>query len=158
MGNTFVDGQEKVGMDSALDFVTVRNSVGRLVFMGQRKNIKCFDKLKKVSDRVFETLAGQTYKFLDKMPEPEKPKELEITPEMRAKAEASWRLHCMVQEAGSIPESPKPKRGRQLSFDEQIEHDWRHAPSLRKEFVTFGSYQAYKRAEKAGRTRVCGVS
>ena len=85
-------------------------------------------------------------------PEPE----IKISPEMQVRAEDSWHLHCITRDAGTRAAASTPEPV--LSFDEQLEHDWRHSPSLRKEFTSFGSYQAYKRAEKAGRTRVCGVS
>lgn len=86
------------------------------------------------------------------LPTPE-PK-IEITPEMLARAEASWLAHCMERQATpiqtGIPET-KP-----LSFEEKIQHDWRFNPGIRKEFITFGSYQAFKRAAKEGRTKVYG--
>lgn len=156
MGNTFVDGQEKI---VERDFVTVRTSGGRLVFMGERKNIKCFDRLKKVSERAFETLAGQTYRFLDKMPEPAAKIEITqaaivITDEMQKRAEESWLAHCMERQATPVQTvKPEPKL---MTFEEQLAHDWRFNPGIRKEFISFGSYQAFMRAEKAGRTKVYG--
>ena len=50
-----------------------------------------------------------------------------------------------------IEPEPKP-----MTFDEQLEHDWRHSPALRKEFSSQASYEAYMRAQKAGRTKVSG--
>ena len=85
-------------------------------------------------------------------PEPE----IMITPEMRARAEASWRLHCMAKDAGTRAATSTPEPV--LTFEEKAKEDWRTRPNIRAEFTSFGSYQAYKRAEKAGRTRVCGMS
>ena len=158
MKNTFVDSKEIDEINSALDFVTVRNSEGRVVFMGERQNVKCFDRLKKVSDRVFETLAGQTYKFLDRLSEPKPKIQLtpEISPEMLARAEVSYQT-CLTSKAWvmpaaqTVPEPPKP-----MTFEEQLAHDWRFNPGIRKEFTSFESYRAYKLAETAGKIRVCG--
>lgn len=130
MENTFIDNKI-IKKDLGLDFITVRSTDYRVVFLGQRKNVKCFDRLKKVSERVFETLQGQTYRFLDKMPEPQ--------PEPEARP------------ATSLPIVKQP-----VSFEEQIIKDWKTRPDIRAEFISITSYAAYKRAEKAGRIGVCG--
>ena len=87
-------------------------------------------------------------------PQPQQKPEPQISPEMRARAEASWESYL----AGTRLPSPVKAEVKPMTFEERVQHEWRHSPSLRKEFVTFGSYQAFKSAEKAGRTRVCGVS
>ena len=85
--------------------------------------------------------------------------EIEITPEIQARAEASWRLHSVEQDAGtraaaSIPEPPKP-----MTFEEQLAHDWRfNLGGIRKEFVSQASYEAYCKAVRDGRAKVCGIS
>lgn len=43
-----------------------------------------------------------------------------------------------------------------MTFDEQLEHDWRHSPALRKEFASQASYTAYMRAVRDGRAKVYG--
>ena len=67
-----------------------------------------------------------------------------ITEEMRARAEESWRLHCMLRDAKPVTSLPivKQVEPKPMTFEEQLEHDFRHSPALRKEFTSFGSYQA----------------
>ncbi len=155
MEKTFADGNEKI-VES--DFVMVRNSVGRMVFMGERKNIKCFDRLKKVSERVFETLAGHTYKFLDKIPEPKQ--EIKVTQEMRARAEAALNLFNMLKDAGIRASIPTvPQRTTPEPKPMTPEEKWKTNATLRAEFMNnFNSYLAYLKAVESGRTKVCGVS
>lgn len=76
--------------------------------------------------------------------------ETPVTPEQMARAEASWAAHYMERQATPI-QTVKP-----LGFDEQNQHNWKNSPALRKEFTSFGSYQAYMRAEEAGKVRVYG--
>ncbi len=154
MKNTFFDNQKSIGVaDSALDFITVRNSDMGLVFMGQRKNVKCFDRLKKISERVFETLSGQTYKFLDKMPEPAAEPEPQISPERRSWLDGAYARYLAEQAAKATPAAIQPQP---MSFEEKLEHDWKYSPAIRSEFVSFASYVAYKKAAEAGRCKVYG--
>lgn len=93
----------------------------------------------------------------------ERPQQVPQTPKVefsQAAIEATEKavaLYKLMQESKVtisprvIEPEPKP-----MTFDEQLAHDWRHSPSLRKEFVSFGSYQLFKRAEKAGRTKLYG--
>ena len=124
-------------------------------------------KLLQVDDETMSKLTrirGNLYKddprlkVVKDMPEHKKPlaEGVVITDEMRNMAEESWRLYCMVQEAGtraaaSTPELPKP-----MTFEEQLAHDWRFNPGIRKEFTSQASYEAYMKAEKVGRTRLFG--
>lgn len=76
--------------------------------------------------------------------------ETPATPEQMARAEASWAAHYMERQATPI-QTVKP-----LGFEEQIKNDWRTRPDIRAEFISQASYEAYMRAQKAGRARVCG--
>lgn len=157
MENTFIDSKEKIGeMDSALDFITVRNSDMGLVFMGQRKNIKCFDRLKKVSERVFETIPGQTYKFLDKMPEPAA--EIEITQAAKDSLENAFRLY-KIQDAKPVTFLPivkQPELPKLLSFEQEIIHNWKTQENIRREFISLGAYEAFMKARKEGKAKIYG--
>lgn len=79
----------------------------------------------------------------------------ELSPEMQARAEESWRLHCLTRDAGTraAASTPEPKP---MTFDTQLENDWRHSPAIRSEFISFASYAAYRRAVRDGRAKVCG--
>ncbi len=85
------------------------------------------------------------------LPEHKKPLEpgAVISDEMLRRAEESYRVHKEKERPVRIPEPV-------LSFEEQLAHDWRHSPSLRKEFTSQASYAAFKKAEKQGRTRLYG--
>lgn len=74
-----------------------------------------------------------------------------ITPERQAWIDGAYAKCLANQVAKATPAAIQP-----MSFEEQLEHDWRHSPSLRKEFTSFGSYQAYMRAAESGRTKVYG--
>src|SRR3972149_10881275 len=87
-------------------------------------------------------------------PQPLQKPEPEIPEHIKRRAERSWQLHL----AGTRQASPVQtvKAEPVLTFEEKVKEDWRTRPNIRAEFTSFGSYQAYKRAEKAGRARVCG--
>lgn len=82
-------------------------------------------------------------------PEPE-PK---ISPEMQARAEAAYQIYLAgkADDSKALPVVPQP-----MTFEEQIQHDWRFNPSIRKEFISLSSYEAYARAVRDGRTKVYG--
>lgn len=79
-----------------------------------------------------------------------KPK-IELTPEMQARADAAY-AKCLAEQATPAAIQPKP-----MSFEEQLAHDWRFNPSIRKEFTSQASYAAYMRAAESGRCRAYGV-
>lgn len=86
------------------------------------------------------------------LPTPE-PK-TEITAEMQARADAAYQIYLAGKADASkaLPVVPQPV----LTFEDQIKHDWRHSPALRKEFTSQTSYESYMRAEEAGKVRVYG--
>lgn len=45
---------------------------------------------------------------------------------------------------------------RQAVGEEELERVWRSNPDLQKEFVSFGSYQAYMKAKNQGRAKIIG--
>jgi hypothetical protein len=97
--------------------------------------------------------------FVKELPEHRKPVEdLNITPEMKRAGEEAFRLYKMLQDAKPVTSLPivRQPEPKPLSFEEQIQHDWRFNPGIRKEFTSFGSYQAFMRAQKAGRCKVYG--
>lgn len=72
-------------------------------------------------------------------------------------AEKAIALYRLMRDA-KITTSPhviEPEQ-KPMTFDEQIQHDWRFNPSIRKEFTSQASYEAYMRAQKAGRAKGCG--
>lgn len=86
------------------------------------------------------------------MQQPQTP-EPQISPEILARAEASYRAYKENERkaATMTPEPPKP-----MSFEEQIQHEWRTRPDIRGEFVSLTSYEAYCRAVRDGRTKGFG--
>lgn len=66
-------------------------------------------------------------------------------------------LYKLMQES-KVTTSPhviEPEQ-KPMTFDEQLEHDWRYNPGIRKEFTSQASYTAYMRAVRDGRTKVYG--
>jgi hypothetical protein len=101
------------------------------------------------------------------VPQHKKPvaENLVITNEMRLRAEEALHLYSMLKNAemrasakASSPLSTVKPEPKPMSFEEQLAHDWRFNPAIRKEFFSFGAYQAFMRAEKAGKISVCGMS
>lgn len=93
------------------------------------------------------------------LPQHQKPlsKDIVVTSEMRERAEAALQYHLLYTQAGKRPApATTPEPAKPMTFEEQLAYDWRTSPSLRKEFINFGTYAAYMRAEKAGRARVFG--
>src|SRR3990167_4553519 len=88
-------------------------------------------------------------------PQPQQKPEPQISPERQAWIDGAYAKYLAEQAAKATPAAIQPQP---MSFEERVQHEWKHSPSLRREFTSFGSYQAFKRAEKAGRTRVCGMS
>ena len=90
------------------------------------------------------------------MPQPQTPEPV-YSPEAIAATEKAVALYKLMQESKVttsyrvIEPEKKP-----MTFEDELEHDWRHSPALRKEFTSFGSYQAFMRAQKAGRCKVYG--
>lgn len=58
-------------------------------------------------------------------------------------------MRCHTPQAAVTPIPSKT-----MSFEQEILHDWQTNPSIRVEFTSLSSYQAFKRAEKEGRTRI----
>jgi hypothetical protein len=77
----------------------------------------------------------------------------EMSPEMQARAEAAYQIYLAGKADASkaLPVVPQP-----MSFEEQLKHDWRFNPGIRKEFASQASYEAFKRAEKAGKAKCYG--
>ena len=116
-------------------------------------------KLTRIRGRLFKDDPRLT--LVKDLPEHKKPVEnLNITPEMRKAAEDSFRLHQMIRDAKPVTSLPivKQPEPKPMTFEEQLAHDWRFDPGIRKEFISFGSYQAFKRMEKEGRTRLYGFT
>lgn len=92
-------------------------------------------------------------KLVKDLPKPEP--EVTMTPEMRKLAEESWLTHCMTKQATPIQiVNPELKT---LSFEGQLEAEWKNSPALRKEFTSLVSYTAYCRAFKAGKVKFHGA-
>ncbi|MBI5677732.1 MAG: hypothetical protein HZC52_04415 [Planctomycetes bacterium] len=130
--------------------------------VGDETKLKLFEvdndtlaKLTKIRGNLFKD--DSRLMLVKDLPEHKKPLTdgVVIADEIRARAEESYRAY---KESERTATTPTPVRISEpvLSFEEQLAHDWRHSPSLRKEFVSYDSFLAYKKAEKAGRTRVCG--
>lgn len=65
----------------------------------------------------------------------------------------------MLYKLSKVTTSPhviEPEPQKSMTFEEQIQHDWKHSPDIRAEFVSFTSYSAYMRAVRDGRAKVCG--
>ena len=80
--------------------------------------------------------------------------EPEIPEHIKRQAEQSWQLHL----AGTRQASPVQtvKAEPVLTFEEKVKEDWRTRPNIRAEFVSLASYEAYCRAVRDGRAKVCG--
>lgn len=84
------------------------------------------------------------------LPKPEP----EIPEHMRVRAEAAFAAYKMERQ-GSPVQTVKPEP-KVLSFEEQVQHDWRTRPDIRAEFVSFGSYRAFMKAKQAGKVKFHG--
>ncbi len=60
-------------------------------------------------------------------------------------------MGCHTSQTAVIPEPPKT-----MTFEEEILHTWKNNPSIRAEFTSLTSYQAFKKAEREGRTKIIG--
>ena len=90
--------------------------------------------------------------FVKDLPEHKKPPqtkaEPQISPERQAWLDGAYAKYLANQAV--TPAQPQPEQTR------TPEEDWRTRPDIRAEFVSLASYEAYMRAEKAGRTKVYG--
>lgn len=85
-------------------------------------------------------------------PQPQQKPEPVISPEMERKAEEAYQSYMLTKNKPVMPVvQPQP-----LTFEEQIKHDWQYSPSIRAEFISLASYEAYCRAVRDGRAKVCG--
>ena len=90
-------------------------------------------------------------------PQPQKTAEPVYSPEAIAATEKAVALYKLMQES-KVTTSHRviePEK-KPMTFEDQLEHDWRFNPGIRKEFASQASYEAFKRAEKAGKVRVYG--
>lgn len=151
--------------ETLINFLRKEKTMKLTEIMILRNDVDGKTRLKKflVGDNVLVRLTkirGNCYKddprlrTVTDLPTMQQPQQPQIDPEMQARAEAAWAAHCMERKATPIQTvKPEPKP---MSFEERLAHDWRHSPSLRREFASFGSYQAYMRAAESGRTKLYG--
>lgn len=91
------------------------------------------------------------------LPTPE-PK-ITITPAAIEATEKAFALYKLMQKS-KVTTSPhviEPEPKPVLTFEEQIQKDWKTLPGIRAEFVSLASYAAYCRAVQDGRCRAYGV-
>lgn len=79
----------------------------------------------------------------------------QIDPERQAYLDAAYQRYLAGQAAAAATTSPATQP-QPLTFAEKLQHDWKHSPAIRKEFVSFASYAAYCKAVEAGRCKVYG--
>lgn len=157
-------------MKSQVDLVLVRNADEAVVFLGERENVKCLESLKKINDNVFEVPQGfdgdyeltteESFQNIARPTVSATPlspfEQMAVEDIKRYRAGLSVDLGkygtCLTVPA---PQQP-PKPPKLMSFDEQVEHDWKTQPEIRKEFLGFENYKAYRHAVKDGRCRIHG--
>ena len=80
--------------------------------------------------------------------------EPEIPEHIKRQAEKSYLTYKTNQQAS--PVQTVKAEVKPMTLEEEVQHTWRFNPGIRKEFTSFGSYQAFMRAAKTGRTKVYG--
>lgn len=105
----------------------------------------------RTGERPIETKATVTAESMSK------PAESPLTAGERMAVDAITKLKAGIPFNRSFAEhAPQVETEpiKTMSFEEEVIHTWKNDPSVRAEFVSLASYQAFRRAEKAGRTKV----
>ncbi len=151
-------------MKNQVDLVLVRDAAKAVVFLGERESVKCLESLKKINDSVFEVPQGFDYEVItDEAFQNIARPTVSATPlsieQMAMEDIKRYRAGLSVDlgKYGTCLTVPAPQQPpKVMSFDEQVEHDWKTQPEIRKEFLGFENYKAYRRAVNEGRYKVYG--